>query len=959
MAGSMGAMVGRGFVMVSPSMRGFRRAVSSEMSGAGSEGAKRFGAGFGAAGRDTGSKAGRGFKDAFKSGSANVADSLVKELQRDVASASKSLATARLRQQDAAGRVRVAEARYAEAVKRSGVESASAVAAGERLASARRREQSANDAVTAASQRLSAAQKNVKAATDTASAGGGLLQGRLGGAFARVADSARNAGAAIRDHIGKGIDAASQVAAAGVIGLSAAIGGGFGRLTSLDEALARMKGLGFASADIEKAMNIANDAAMGTSFAMNDMANAAAMAMTNGIKPGEEMVSYLDAIKGAATASGAPLSELSSIFGKLTQNTTAGMAVTAELTQLADRQIPIWQSLSKTMGLPLDEVRKLASEGAISLQDIETAVLDATGGMAKAMGETLPAKIKNTGSAFSRLGMALLGTRMEGDGLVGGLYEPLKSFFDMLRNGIDAVTAVISPFMQRVTDAFGGKAGELFTSLAEKFGAFTAKVKEGGLDSLSGQASGLVSVLGPLTGGLLALGAGGLGPLLSKLPVVGGLLGGLGGKLAFLASPLGIAGAALAGFLATGADVDGLVNGITGMVDAVVAALPGLIDSLVAAIPAMVNGLVSGLSAFLEAGAQIIDAIVAGLVEALPLLIEGAVELLNGLVTGLVENLPTLIDAALQMATSLLNGLLQALPLLVQGAITLITGLVQGLVQNLPLIIRAAIQLMQGLMDGLVQALPLLIDAALQIIAALVQGITDNLALIIQAALQLVMSLVAGLIENLPALIEATLQLMFGIVDALMQNLPALIDAGIRLTFAIAKGLVDAFPELVGQLPELIGRIVDAFMGMDWLGLGADIIGGIVQGIGNMAGAFIDAIIGLAQDAWDSIIGFFGIASPSRLMRDTVGKQLPAGLAVGVEAGTGKAVAAARRMSQATADAAQTTATGVHVATGQVRAGGASPVSVHQEIHAAPGMSEYTVGEIAVGRLEKFLGGVS
>ena len=137
------------------------------------------------------------------------------------------------------------------------------------------------------------------------------------------------------------------------------------------------------------------------------------------------------------------------------------------------------------------------------------------------------------------------------------------------------------------------------------------------------------------------------------------------------------------------------------------------------------------------------------------------------------------------------------------------------------------------------------------------------------------------------------------------------------------------------------------------------IIVGFVQGVGDMAGKFIDVIIGLAQDAWDSIIGFFGIASPSRLMRDTVGKQLPAGLAVGVEAGTGKAVAAARRMSQATADAAQTTATSAHVATGQMRAGTGTPVSVHQEIHAAPGMSEYTVGEITVGRLEKVLGGVS
>lgn len=55
----------------------------------------------------------------------------------------------------------------------------------------------------------------------------------------------------------------------------------------------------------------------------------------------------------------------------------------------------------------------------------------------------------------------------------------------------------------------------------------------------------------------------------------------------------------------------------------------------------------------------------------------------------------------------------------------------------------------------------------------------------------------------------------------------------------------------------------------------------------------------------EKIKAIFKIKSPSRVMRDEVGKQIPAGVAVGIEDGTGEAVKAAEQMAEDVAEAAE------------------------------------------------------
>lgn len=81
------------------------------------------------------------------------------------------------------------------------------------------------------------------------------------------------------------------------------------------------------------------------------------------------------------------------------------------------------------------------------------------------------------------------------------------------------------------------------------------------------------------------------------------------------------------------------------------------------------------------------------------------------------------------------------------------------------------------------------------------------------------------------------------------------------------------------------------------MSIGKNIVSGIWNGISGAAGWLTKKIKNFASNIVDGIKGFFGIKSPSRVMRDQVGKFLPAGIGEGIKANTKAAVKQVKAMS--------------------------------------------------------------
>lgn len=103
------------------------------------------------------------------------------------------------------------------------------------------------------------------------------------------------------------------------------------------------------------------------------------------------------------------------------------------------------------------------------------------------------------------------------------------------------------------------------------------------------------------------------------------------------------------------------------------------------------------------------------------------------------------------------------------------------------------------------------------------------------------------------------------------------------------------------KIPELVRNVINWFKELpsNLINVGLDALKGLLQGFTNAGNIIYDAIKSVGSSMINGIKSFFGIASPSKLMRDEVGKWIPAGIGVGVEANTDSALNSIDDMNRA------------------------------------------------------------
>lgn len=118
---------------------------------------------------------------------------------------------------------------------------------------------------------------------------------------------------------------------------------------------------------------------------------------------------------------------------------------------------------------------------------------------------------------------------------------------------------------------------------------------------------------------------------------------------------------------------------------------------------------------------------------------------------------------------------------------------------------------------------------------------------------------------------------------------------------AIFQGAWNFITGLWGQIggffSGIVNNITNAFSGV--ANIGKNIVQGLWNGINDMVGWISGKIKGFGDSVLSGIKNFFGIKSPSRVMRDQVGKMLGFGIADGITSSTKEAVRAAQTQSSA------------------------------------------------------------
>lgn len=121
-----------------------------------------------------------------------------------------------------------------------------------------------------------------------------------------------------------------------------------------------------------------SEIAAGTPFDLSSIANAGKIMMAFGLET-ETAIEATEDLAIVATATGGDINNLARNLGQIAAQ---GQAYTRDLTQFAIQGIPIWSEMSKVTGKSVSELKKLATEGKISFEIVNSALksLTAEGG---------------------------------------------------------------------------------------------------------------------------------------------------------------------------------------------------------------------------------------------------------------------------------------------------------------------------------------------------------------------------------------------------------------------------------------------------------------------------------------------------------------------------------------------------------------------------------------------------
>ena len=201
----------------------------------------------------------------------------------------------------------------------------------------------------------------------------------------------------------------------------------------------------------------------------------------------------------------------------------------------------------------------------------------------------------------------------------------------------------------------------------------------------------------------------------------------------------------------------------------------------------------------------------------------------------------------------------------------------------------------EGLLNQIIPAIQNALKGIAEVIGKAAPILAEQFPTIIQEVLPVLIeaaaTLIAGLVAALPSLIKVLVKQMPMIIKTLAKALVSagsqLLTVGKELISKLASGISSAFASLKSKVTSLAKQIPTAIKnGVGNLAsIGRSMIEGLWSGIKAKFDSVINKVKSLAAGLPKAVKKVLGIASPSKVFRDQIGKNIALGMAAGIEDG--------------------------------------------------------------------------
>lgn len=251
----------------------------------------------------------------------------------------------------------------------------------------------------------------------------------------------------------------------------------------------------------------------------------------------------------------------------------------------------------------------------------------------------------------------------------------------------------------------------------------------------------------------------------------------------------------------------------------------------------------------------------------------------------------TAIQLLITVIGALVGFFTETLPAAIQTVIEWFSQLPTKIAEFFSNIIQSVAEWASNLVTNMSNAASNAINAVVNFFSELPGKIAEFFSQVISRVVEWASNLLSNMRDGasnaINAVIEFFTTLPGRVQEFLSEVISNIISWASDMVAKAKQGASDVVSNVVNELSNLPGKVIS---------VGKDIVNGLWNGITEKAEWLLGKIREWCGSILNGIKGFFGINSPSRLIRDVVGRSIPEGMAVGIERESKTAMDAAKKL---------------------------------------------------------------
>ncbi|TFI13256.1 phage tail tape measure protein [Thiopseudomonas sp. 4R-3cl] len=362
-----------------------------------------------------------------------------------------------------------------------------------------------------------------------------------------------------------------------------------------------------------------------------------------------------------------------------------------------------------------------------------------------------------------------------------------------------------------------------------------------------------------------------------------------------------------------------VVNAVTSIVDGVV----NVFNTLTEKVGFIFDGIREIIGNIIVGISENLFSVFGGMINHVQIIFNGFVEVIRNIFTILYNVITAPVQLIVAFVTGGFEGMRDKAVEIFNNILSAISGIVNAIKNTVVAVVTnirdTAVAIFENTKERIINVFTAIKDTVTQIIENVKETISNVFETIKEFLITTVENIKTGVVDGFNNMKEWVTTTITNLKDSIVNiwntiknfivttidNIKNGVTNGFRNAVNGAEQIFNNFKTTVKNIFTTIKNTILNLMKIDLKQIGSDIMNGLVSGINGAIGKVKDAVSNVGKTITNDFKKFFGIKSPSTLMRDVIGKMLPQGIAVGIEADTDDALEAVDDMNRAILDASQ------------------------------------------------------